>query len=67
MPALASQPETAMTPEGDVRTEEKLLELEGEKNSGLLLQSILPDLDQITCRRSSRTPKPLVRAMKSND
>ena len=44
-----------------------MLGSEGEKNIGLLLQPTLPDLDQMTCRRISRTIQSLVRAIRSND
>ena len=39
----------------------------GDKNINGLLQPTLPDLDQMTRRKSSRTPQPTTKAKKSSD
>ena len=41
--------------------------LEGDKQQDLLIQPILPDLNELTRRKSQRNPKPTNKAINSND
>jgi len=56
-----------LAPEGDVVTR-KALDPEGAgKNADLMLQQTLPDLDALSCRRSSKQHRPSKKASESND